>query len=141
MSCVSCHDTHAATEHQLRTAMRTNDLCYDCHQSKEGPFVFEHEPVVEDCGLCHRPHGAVADNLLTVNEPMLCLQCHELHFHAGLVSPEGPVDVGGTERENPHGRYGFNMAFSTNCTQCHSQVHGTDLPSQGLASGGRGLVR
>lgn len=141
MSCASCHDPHAATEAQLRTEMRVNDLCYTCHQDKEGPFIFEHEPVVEDCRLCHTPHGSVANNLLTANEPMLCYQCHEPHFHAALVSPPGTVDVGGTHRENPHGTASMNVAFTTKCSQCHSQIHGTDLPSQALASGGSGLVR
>ncbi len=141
MSCVSCHDPHAATEAQLRTKGRVNDLCYTCHQDKEGPFVFEHEPVEENCLLCHSPHGSVANNLLTANEPMLCLQCHELHFHAGLVSPEGPVEVGGTERENPFGSHSMNVAFTTRCTQCHPKVHGSDLPSQTVPGLGRGLTR
>ncbi len=141
MSCVSCHNPHRATEFQLDTDMRLNDLCYTCHQDKEGPFIFEHEPVVEDCRLCHVPHGSVANNLLTANEPMLCLQCHEFHFHAGLVSPPGAIDVGGTERENPHGTDSMNVAFTTRCSQCHSQIHGTDLPSQALAGGGHGMVR
>jgi DmsE family decaheme c-type cytochrome len=141
MSCVSCHDPHVATEAQLKTRMRVNDLCFECHQDKEGPFIFEHEPVVEDCSLCHMPHGSVADNLLTANEPMLCLQCHEFHFHASLVSPEGQIDVGGYERENPHGTESMNVSFTTKCSQCHSQIHGTDLPSQALSSGGHGMVR
>jgi DmsE family decaheme c-type cytochrome len=142
MTCVSCHDPHAATEAQLKSDhMRLNDTCFGCHQDKEGPFIFEHPPVVEDCRLCHTPHGSVANNLLTANEPMLCYQCHEPHFHAALVSPEGPVDVGGTEYENPHGATGMNIAFTTACSQCHHAVHGSDLPSQSLASGGRGLVR
>ena len=141
MDCVSCHDPHAATEAQLKTHMRLNDLCYDCHQQKEGPFIFEHAPVEEDCTLCHVPHGAVANNLLTANEPMLCLQCHESHFHAGLLSPDGPTDVGGREFENPAGEHSMNVAFTTKCSQCHSQVHGTDLPSQTISSGGHGMVR
>jgi DmsE family decaheme c-type cytochrome len=143
MSCASCHDPHAATEAMLRTNhMRTNDLCYTCHQSQEGPFVFEHEPVQEDCALCHVPHGAVANNLLTANEPMLCLQCHEFHFHAGLYSPEEhTVDVGGFERENPFGVDGMNVSFTTKCSQCHSQIHGTDLPTQSLAGGGHAMGR
>jgi DmsE family decaheme c-type cytochrome len=141
MSCVSCHNPHAATEAQLNTKMRLNDLCYECHQGKEGPFIFEHAPVVEDCSLCHSPHGAVPNNLLTANEPTLCLQCHEFHFHAGLVSPAGPVDVGGTEYENPFGAQSMNVAMTTRCTQCHSQIHGSDLPSQSIPGGGHGMVR
>jgi len=141
MTCVSCHDPHAATEAHMRTHQRVNDLCYVCHQDKEGPFIFEHEPVQEDCRLCHVAHGAVADNLLTANEPMLCLQCHEFHFHAGLLSPEDAIEVGGTERENPFGVHSMNVAFSTACSQCHSKVHGSDLPSQTISGLGQGLTR
>ncbi|MCD4748609.1 MAG: DmsE family decaheme c-type cytochrome [Thermoanaerobaculales bacterium] len=141
MSCSSCHDPHLATEMQLRTHTRANDLCYTCHQDKEGPFIFEHVPVVEDCSLCHLPHGSVAEALLTASEPMLCLQCHELHFHAGLLSPDGPIDVGGTERESPWGEHSMNLGFTSRCSQCHSQIHGTDLPSQTVPGGGHGMVR
>ncbi len=141
MSCVDCHNPHAATEFQLNTHGRLNDLCTQCHQKQEGPFIFEHAPVVEDCSLCHSAHGSVPNNLLTANEPTLCLQCHEFHFHAALLSPDGPIDVGGTERENPFGDQSMNVAFTTKCSQCHSQVHGTDLPSQTVSSGGYGLVR
>ncbi len=141
MSCVSCHDPHAATNHMLKTHGRTNDLCYTCHQDKEGPFIFEHEPVEENCLICHKPHGSVANNLLVANEPMLCLQCHEFHFHAGLRSPDGPITIGGTLRQNVSGEHSINRAFSTKCTQCHPNVHGSDLPSQTVPGMGRALTR
>lgn len=141
MDCADCHDVHGNREAMLRTDLRPNDLCFDCHQDKEGPFVFEHEPVQEDCSTCHTPHGSVADSLLTANEPTLCLQCHEPHFHSGYrASDLAEVDVGGIERENPFGSAGFNIAFTTSCTDCHSQVHGSDLPSQTVPGGGRGLT-
>ena len=142
MSCVSCHDPHSSNEMMLKTSTgRVNDLCYTCHQDKEGPFVFEHEPVEEDCTLCHLSHGSVAENLLTAQEPMLCLQCHDLHFHAGLTSPDGPVDVGGTEYQNPYGVNSMNVSMTSRCSQCHSQIHGSDLPSQTVSGGGHGMVR
>jgi DmsE family decaheme c-type cytochrome len=143
MSCYDCHDPHSASESMMKdNHMRLNDLCYTCHQSQEGPFIFEHQPVQENCNLCHQPHGSVADNLLTANEPMLCLQCHEFHFHAGLVSPEErEVEVGGRPFDNPYGDQGMNISFTTKCSQCHSQVHGTDLPSQTLSGAGFGGVR
>lgn len=140
MTCADCHDVHNAAEGMLKTALRPNDLCFECHQDKEGPFIFEHEPVQEDCQTCHVPHGSVANNLLTANEPTLCLQCHEPHFHSGYRgSDDFEVDVGGFERENPFGAQGMNIAFTTSCTQCHSQVHGSDLPSQTVPGRGRGL--
>jgi DmsE family decaheme c-type cytochrome len=141
MTCTSCHDTHAATEKHLLTHQRTNDLCYQCHQDKEGPFAFEHSPVEEDCLQCHDPHGSVARGLLTVGEPALCLQCHEFHFHSAYRAADGEVEVGGVPRESPLGRYSFNAGMSTRCTVCHQRVHGSDLPSQGTPSSGRGLAR
>ncbi len=84
----------------------------------------------------------MANNLLVANEPALCLQCHEFHFHAGYRGSAGhEQDVGGFVRTNPWGPTGMNRAFTTNCTQCHSRIHGSDLPSQGVPSSGRGLVR
>jgi hypothetical protein len=43
-----------------------------------------------------------------------------------------------------HGAFparGFQMAYTTKCTQCHSQVHGSDLPSQSVSGSGKVLTR
>ena len=139
MDCDSCHDVHGATDFMLKSRMRKNDVCYQCHQAIEGPFIFEHSPVEEDCSICHEAHGSPANNLLVANEPMLCLQCHDFHFHAGYrASDDDEVDVGGIERENPFGPQGLNIAYTTNCTQCHSRVHGSDSPSQTVPGSGKG---
>lgn len=79
MDCGDCHNPHG--DDGLATDERTNDLCLDCHSRYQGPFVFGHAPVEDDCTICHDPHGSVANNLLVQNEPFLCLQCHEGHFH------------------------------------------------------------
>jgi len=81
MNCSSCHNVHGATGESLNTDERLNDLCLNCHTRYQGPFVFGHAPVEDDCTICHDPHGSVANNLLVQNEPFLCLQCHEGHFH------------------------------------------------------------
>jgi len=143
MTCASCHDVHRANPGALATSQRTNDLCTSCHAAKEGPFIFQHEPVEEDCTICHAPHGSAANNLLTANEPFLCLQCHELHFHTGLetIAQTGLVTVGGKRYPNVLGEHGYQRAFGTKCTQCHTQIHGSDMPSQAVTSGGAGLVR
>lgn len=142
MDCASCHDVHSAKERMLITDLRINDSCTRCHQHVEGPFIFEHAPVQEDCRNCHVPHGSVVNNLLTANQPALCLQCHDFHFHSGYRGSEGhEVDVGGFEHENPFGVRGMNIAFTTNCTQCHVKVHGSDLPSQTVPGMGRGLTQ
>jgi DmsE family decaheme c-type cytochrome len=151
MKCSDCHNPHgsqAIEEGMLRTDESLNTLCLTCHTRYQGPFVFEHDPVVENCLMCHDPHGTVANNLLQQQEPFLCLQCHEAHFHAGRASnnvddhglPAGGdkiTDVG--QRLQPT-EFGFQKSFMTKCTQCHSQVHGSDLPSQSVTSG-HGLTR
>lgn len=145
MNCGSCHDVHGAQPNLLRTAGRINDLCYECHPRQQGPFVFQHDPVEEDCGTCHAAHGSIADHLLVQTQPFLCLQCHEGHFHAALESPEATEVTFGVippnTWQNPFGHQGMKRAFLTKCTQCHSAVHGTDNPSQGVSGGGTNLMR
>jgi DmsE family decaheme c-type cytochrome len=167
MGCSDCHNPHD----ELQTEELARDLCLECHARYQGPFVFEHAPVEEDCSICHDPHGSVADNLLLQNEPFLCLQCHESHFHATRIggtkvssalafdanklqgtTPTGtPTAANGVPFTNSHGEDGWKMAFGTKCTVCHSVVHGSDLPSQtsptignngqGFPDGGRALTR
>jgi DmsE family decaheme c-type cytochrome len=143
MSCASCHDVHAANAGALRTAERANDLCLTCHSAQQGPFIFQHDPVEEDCMICHQPHGSVANNLLVANEPFLCLQCHEFHFHTGFrtYEQEGGVVVGGKTYPNLQGAHGYQQAFGTKCTQCHTHVHGSDLPSNTVPGQGANLTR
>jgi DmsE family decaheme c-type cytochrome len=163
MNCSSCHNVHGATGESLNTDERLNDLCLNCHTRYQGPFVFGHAPVEDDCTICHDPHGSVANNLLAQNEPFLCLQCHEGHFHIlregaseaavrELIVDKGfdknedgfadqksfTIDNGDTlvEMANPHGAEGFQMSFGTKCTTCHQVVHGSDFPSQPLNGGG-----
>ncbi|MEW5806514.1 MAG: cytochrome c3 family protein [Acidobacteriota bacterium] len=142
MTCFSCHSPHAGFKPSLATGKDVNDLCWNCHTSKQGPYIFEHEPVVEDCRICHSTHGSVADNLLNQNEPFLCLQCHEFHFHAGLEGEEEEeLTIGGILYGNRHTTSGYKMAFTTSCTQCHIQIHGSDLPAQTVPGRGEGLTR
>ena len=133
MVCTDCHNPHSSTNRwMLKTDERINDLCFKCHADKEGPFVFEHAPVVENCTICHEPHGTVANNLLKQNEPFICLQCHHLHFHSGLISHTGY----GIGKVNA-----IQQVMTTKCTQCHSQIHGSNLPSNTRAGMGRRLTR
>lgn len=141
MKCSSCHTVHGGDDRLVASSDGVNSLCTQCHASKSGPFVFEHAAVEEGCGTCHEPHGTVANNLLKQNEPFLCLQCHEAHFHVGRAGVTSPVvnPTGGSN--NPFGASGWRKAFTTKCTQCHSQVHGSDLPSQGISGRGGALTR
>jgi DmsE family decaheme c-type cytochrome len=157
MSCTSCHTPHGSSIGMLREEERTSELCLTCHTAYAGPFIFEHEPVAEGCDTCHSPHGGIADNLLVQNEPFICLQCHEMHFHAGLEGEEGESSY--VQRYDPDfdsdtardtypggmvpnlGPTSYKQAFTTKCTQCHTAVHGTDLPSQTVGGAGRGMMR
>ncbi len=160
MSCSSCHAPHGSApgvDGMLKTEERANDLCLECHARYQGPFVFEHAPVTENCMECHDPHGTVANNLLKQNEPFLCLQCHEAHFHAsreglvGLVTEFKPgVEIVGTEdaynNDENHFIEGkatddWARGMLTKCSTCHQQIHGSDLPSQAGNLHGKGLTR
>jgi len=153
MRCSDCHDVHGSADKNLKTETGVNALCLNCHAKYQGPFIYEHSPVVENCIICHEPHGTVSNNLLKKNEPFLCLQCHELHFHAGkksnagnLSNPDYETILNNYTGEKPvlHGQFpahGMKKAFATKCTQCHSQIHGSDLPSQTVPGRGKGLTR
>lgn len=79
---------------------------------KQGPFAFEHGDVTENCATCHSPHGSVNNHLLNAAMPFLCLQCHG--GHVVTLMPNDPVD---------------KRLFNNRCTDCHSQIHGTDIPT------------
>ena len=75
LSCTSCHDPHGDSR---VTKGDGTTLCLSCHQAQAGPWIYEHEPVAEDCLECHDPHGAPADALLSSPQPVICLECHSL---------------------------------------------------------------
>lgn len=141
MDCSSCHQVHGSETGMLQTVENRSSLCIDCHTDKQGPFLFDHEPVSEGCDTCHSPHGTVADNLLKQNEPFLCLQCHEAHFHIGREGISTPITRATGSVSNQFGESGWRIAFGTKCTQCHQAVHGSDLPSQSVTSQGKSLTR
>lgn len=117
MLCSTCHDSHGGEGDKLLKQPTVNLTCYKCHSSKQGPFVYEHPPVTENCMICHNPHGSVVNQLLKQPTTFLCLRCHtghngKNHVHLGQVPSH-------------------RAAFYTNCTQCHHEIHGSDLPGVG----------
>ena len=121
MSCSGCHSPHGSTAPAMLAKATLNQTCYSCHADKRGPVLWEHQPVTEDCALCHTPHGSIRPALLTKTPPLLCQQCH---------SPAGHPSVARTSNSLPGGTGGgavFTVAGS--CTNCHSQVHGSNHPS------------
>jgi len=115
--CNNCHNPHGSGNEMSLVKSSVKQTCTKCHAEKEGPFVFEHADNSEDCLTCHKAHGSVNNNLLNISLPFLCLQCHSVHRTSATSSIES------------------KGAFNTRCTDCHSQIHGSDLPS---ASGIRG---
>ncbi len=139
MECTSCHDMKGGS---TIDSERPNDLCLDCHTQYRGPFVYEHAAVAESCNLCHDPHGSVANNLLKQNEPFLCLQCHQMHFHSQKAGEEGTfTPPNHPDREIISDKLAVKRGFTTKCTQCHQAIHGSDLPSQEISNQGRALTR
>ncbi len=109
--CTDCHDPHGGMSNRHLRKDTVKDTCTQCHAEKEGPFLYEHADVMDDCRTCHSVHGSVNRNLLVQREPFLCLQCHPTHPVSGATTAEQ------------------KQALFTRCSDCHSQIHGTDLPS------------
>lgn len=119
MACVDCHDPHGSGQDPLLKGETVKETCTRCHMENQGPFIYEHADLTEDCSNCHVPHGSPNNPLLQVSQPFLCLQCHPGHqdpIHPALINGE------------------YKGAFYQRCTDCHSAIHGTDIPS----SKGRG---
>lgn len=119
MTCTDCHNPHDGANDFLLVRSTINDTCYLCHAEKRGPFLWEHAPVSEDCSLCHNAHGSNLAALLKQRPPLLCQQCH---------SPGGhPATAYTSESEDNSFQNRFLLGQS--CSNCHSQVHGSNHPS------------
>ncbi len=112
MACVSCHDPHGAPTRHMLKAASANDLCFTCHAEKRGPFLFSHSPVTENCMNCHNPHGSSQEQLLVRRESRLCQSCHLEGKHQTIAGQ--PNDTWNSYRM---------------CTNCHTNIHGSNHPS------------
>lgn len=117
IQCSDCHNVHGTVKpKQVRASAQGDAVCFTCHADKQGPFVFEHDPVkTEGCQSCHVPHGGPNQHMLrfsTVN--LLCLQCHTNSIVS--AAPSAPSF--------------HNQATQFQaCTLCHTQVHGSNFDS------------
>jgi DmsE family decaheme c-type cytochrome len=116
--CVDCHNPHGGFADKDLFQDSVKETCVQCHAEKRGPFLYGHADVAEDCTNCHSPHGSINSRLLKTREPFLCLQCHEGHR----------LNVAG---DPPYSSISPELARSlyTRCTDCHSSIHGSDVPS------------
>jgi DmsE family decaheme c-type cytochrome len=119
VQCSDCHNPHGtAGPKQVRASSTQDQVCFTCHTDKQGPFVFEHEPVkIEGCQSCHIPHGGANAHMLRVsNVNLLCLQCHT------NSAPNGKTG-GAPGTPSFHSQ----QTFFKSCTLCHVQIHGSNF--------------
>lgn len=72
--CAECHSGQRGYQVAV-----PKDVCQKCHSSyfKLQPGDWIHGPVlVGGCGMCHAPHTANYDGLLTKSQSQLCFWCH-----------------------------------------------------------------
>lgn len=133
VSCNDCHNPHGALSHGQLRADSKNELCYNCHADKRGPFLWEHPPVEEDCGSCHESHGSRHNNLLASKMPNICQDCHDWSRHPGTVYDAAT---------NFSGSAG-NRFIARSCLNCHGTIHGSNAPHNPDAgyNGGHFFVR
>jgi DmsE family decaheme c-type cytochrome len=138
MSCSDCHNVHGSAGAKLAKRDSTNDTCYTCHAEKRGPFVHSHEPVTQDCASCHNPHGSTVAGMLKARPPMLCQQCHTPHVaggvgalggQPGVFPPAAGAQLSPSITNITGGKNVVNLWQGRSCTNCHTQVHGSNNPS------------
>lgn len=115
MDCSDCHNPHGSIGPHMIRGVSNNDLCTKCHMDKRGPMLWEHPPVRENCVTCHRPHGSNNDKVLASKRPFLCQQCHIASRHPSTLYDRPDLQS--------------NRLFNRSCTNCHTQIHGSNHPS------------
>jgi len=115
IQCTDCHNPHGTVRpHQVRTSSTQDAVCFTCHTDKQGPFVFEHQPVkVDGCQSCHLVHGGPNPHMLKLsNINLLCLQCHTTSSFSG--APGAPS-------------FHNQASLFQSCVLCHSAIHGSNF--------------
>jgi len=116
IKCSDCHNPMGTPAKHMIRAENVNQLCYQCHPDKRGPFVYEHPPVAENCTICHTPHGSRHAKLLAEKVPNLCQNCHDWNFHPGDPYDASRAFTG----DDPSSRL-----FGRGCLNCHGAIHGS----------------
>lgn len=106
LGCTTCHNPHEPQTRERLGGFK-QEACLKCHTDKGGPFLYEHgSSRVEGCTICHDSHGSPNRHMLTYQSTAdLCFSCH-------IFAPQ------------------WHKNFSektTNCTSCHSTIHGSNL--------------
>lgn len=130
MTCSDCHNVHGSTGEKMLVKDTANATCYTCHAEKRGPFVHNHQPVSENCMNCHNPHGTSADNMLKTRVPFLCQQCHGDAAHPGNIPSTRSNLPAAVSNNNSVG-----ITMARGCVNCHTNIHGSNSPSNASSSG------
>jgi len=106
LDCTNCHDPHEPSLGERLPGFK-HQACLRCHVDKGGPYLYEHAAgMIEGCTSCHDVHGSPNRHmLLHQSTGDLCFSCH-------VGAPSW------------HERF---KASDTNCTICHSAIHGSNL--------------
>jgi DmsE family decaheme c-type cytochrome len=125
--CSDCHNPHGSPGPSMVKKNTINETCHVCHAEKRGPFLWEHQPVVENCANCHTPHGSNLSPMLVSRAPWLCQSCHDgQHGSENPVGRNAAGNQGGFTGANPS-----NQATGRACLNCHSVIHGSNSPNGG----------
>ena len=128
VACSDCHNPHGSAGPSALKKNTVTETCFTCHAEKRGPFLFEHQPVAENCTYCHAPHGSNLAPMMISRSPFLCQSCHD-----GPHASETPA---GRNAAGYQGGFSTGANVSANvtgrgCLNCHSVIHGSNSPSGG----------
>ncbi len=127
--CSDCHNPHGSVGPSLLKKNTLNETCFTCHADKRGPFLWEHQPVVDSCVNCHVPHGSNIAPLLKTRSPFLCQSCHDGSHASG--TPAGR-NAAGNQGGLTTGTGGPSANLTGRaCNNCHSVIHGSNSPNGG----------
>lgn len=117
-----------ATDPRLKQS--GSELCFSCHEEEKTAFnkKYIHSPVEQgECSVCHNPHTAKYEFMLSESIPELCYSCHAdqerifteaLHVHAAIK--QGKC----TGCHDPHASDNEHLQKKTDqdlCYSCHEQ--------------------
>ncbi len=126
--CADCHNPMGGPgPHQLKE-FTVNQTCYQCHSDKRGPFLWEHQPVRDNCTNCHTPHGSNQPRLLKEPLNFLCSSCHSsMSAHMGGSFGGAATIPFGNQLGTPS--VSSMISNQRACLNCHSQIHGSNSPA------------
>ena len=131
--CSDCHNPHGSVGPKLLKKNTVRETCFTCHAEKRGPFLWEHQPVAEDCTICHTPHGSNLTPLLKSRAPFLCDDCHDGPHNSqanygpnvgGIQYSGSGISATASSPKSPS-----SSAAGRACMNCHVMVHGSNSPA------------